>query len=67
MPGAMPVENARRILDEINALPIEEQQAILRILTKKLGCAPPDDAARKAAAEEIAERHRGPWKELAER
>jgi|GEM_PF-3938067 len=67
MPGVMAVENARRILDEIEALPLAEQEVIAASLIKRLKWVAADDEEWNALADQVIEKHIDAWKELARR
>ncbi|MEW6228175.1 MAG: hypothetical protein AB1700_08820 [Bacillota bacterium] len=67
MAGVITMNNAKKILDQIERLPLREQQLIAAALARKLKYVPPHDEAWNAAVEEIIERYKESWEELARR
>ncbi|HHY46820.1 MAG TPA: hypothetical protein GX506_05905 [Firmicutes bacterium] len=66
MAGVITMDNAKRILDQIERLPLREQQLIAAALARKLRYVPPDEVWN-TAVNEIIERYKESWEELARR
>jgi len=61
------MDNTMRILGEIEALPLSEQEVIAALLIKRLRWVADDDEEWNTLADQVIERHIGAWKELARR